>query len=62
MELKGFYESELLDEWLNEGEIDALEYINHHSEDLKEDFTAYCQEHDLPIDKDAAAEFIDSLL
>ena len=51
VKLEGFYSEDVLDGLLDEGKISHLEYIYHHSEELKNDFAKYCSEGDNPVEQ-----------
>ena len=42
--LEGFYNEDVLDELLEEGKITNLDYIYHHSEEMKSNYAEYCGE------------------
>lgn len=57
MELHGFYKEETLNELLQENKISRLEYIYHHSQEMKEDFEQFCKERELSQNNEAAQQF-----
>lgn len=61
-ELKGYYNQEVLDEMLHENRIGRLEYIYHHSEQMKEDYSQFCREGRLDQDEASAEKFFDARL
>lgn len=62
MELKGFYDEQVLDEMLGKGEINELEFIQHHSQEMIDDFKYYCQHRKIEEDNDAAIAYARFLL
>ena len=36
-----------------------LDYINHHSPEWQEEYTAFCKEKDLIVNEESAEEFVD---
>ena len=62
LELKGFYNEDVLQELLFKGEITQLEFIYHHSQEKIDDFKAYCQKCGLQKDEKAADAYTDWLL
>lgn len=61
-ELKGYYNQEVLDEILHDDRIGRLEYIYHHSDQMKEDFSRFCTENRLDQDDASAEKFFDARL
>ena len=45
-------------EKLESGEYSWLDYVNHFSEDWREEYREYCQEHGLPSGNASAMEFV----
>ena len=62
MELKGYYNEDVLSELLYKEEITHLEYIYHHSKERIDDFKEYCEENGFKEDEMAAENFFDELL
>jgi len=61
-ELQGFYNEDVLEELLYNGEITTLEYVYHHSQERKDDFKDYCQRRGLQETEDAAKAYLNYLL
>lgn len=61
-ELRDFYNEEDLDKMLYEGEITHLQYVQHHSQQMKDDFEEFCRKNDLEENEEAANKFKDHLL
>lgn len=57
-ELQGYFNEEVLQKLLYEGEIDHLTFVYHHSENKKNAFVHYCHEKGIPQDDTAAQQFI----
>lgn len=51
IKLEGFYNEDVLDELLEEGKISNLDYIYHHSEEMKAEYSKYCSEGDNPVEQ-----------
>lgn len=58
-ELQGFYNEDVLQELLFNGEINHLSFVFHHSEEKKADFLAYCQKEGLEPNDLAAQKFVE---
>ena len=56
--LEGFYNEDVLDELLEEGKITNLDYIYHHSEEMKSNFAEYFSEDELEKNEEAAGAFL----
>ena len=41
------------------GEYGWLDYVNHHSPEWQEEFTAFCKERDLTINEESAEQFVE---
>ena len=61
-ELNGFYNEDVLEELLYNGEITQLEAIYHHSQERIDDFKGYCQRRGLQEDEAAAEAYNDFIL
>ena len=61
-ELKGFYNEDVLEELLYNGEITRLEYIYHHSQERIDDFKMYCQKRELHENEAAAEAYSEFIL
>lgn len=59
--LEGFYNEEVLDELLEEGKITNLDYIYHHSEEMKSNYATYCSEDKLEQNEETAGAFLASI-
>lgn len=59
MELNGYYNEETLNKMLEEQEITHLEYIFHHSPEMKAEFEEFCKEKEYPQDEKAARAYFD---
>lgn len=57
--LKGFYNDDTLKEKLNKGEITTLNYVNHQSEQMQQDFINYCEEKGLQQNEKSAQSFLE---
>lgn len=57
VDLKGYYNKNVLDALLSDGTIGRMEYIFHHSEAMKYKYMEYCRKAGLPLDDDSAEEF-----
>lgn len=62
VELKGFYNEDVLEELLYNEEITRLEAVYHHSQERINDFKAYCQKRGLQEDEAAAEQYGDFIL
>lgn len=60
--LQGFYNEDVLEELLYNGEITRLEFIYHHSQERKDDFKSYCQKRGMQENEAAAEAFCKYLL
>ena len=56
--LEGFYNEDVLDELLEEGKITNLDYIYHHSEEMKSNYAEYCGEDKLEQNEETAGAFL----
>ena len=56
--LEGFYNEDVLDELLEEGKITNLDYIYHHSEEMKSNYAEYCSEDKLEQNEETAGAFL----
>lgn len=59
MELKGFYNENILGEMLAKGEITRLEYVYHHSEEMRDDYIGFCKEKGLEQNEQSAEDFME---
>lgn len=59
MELQGFYNEETLNELLDNKQISTMEYIYHHSPEMKEDFVDFCHDSALEINESAAQKYME---
>ena len=59
--LVGFYNEDVLDELLEEGKITNLDYIYHHSEEMKSDYAEYCGEDKLEQNEETAGAFLSTV-
>ena len=55
---KYFPEDELVEKFQS-GEYGWLDYVNHHSPEWQEEFTAFCKERDLTINEESAEQFVE---
>ncbi len=55
--LEGFYNEDVLEELLYNGEISRLEYINHHSQERIDDFKDYCKRRSIPETEESAEAY-----
>lgn len=62
MTLNGFYNEETLEQLLYEGKITRLEYIYHHSQEMKDEFSDFCRQNNLEENDESAEKFWDNLL
>ena len=60
--LQGFYNEEVLQELLYNGQITRLEYIYHHSQDRIDDFKYYCEKRGLQETEETAEAYNGYLL
>lgn len=51
-----YYPEEVLIEKMQSGEYGWLDYVNHFSAEWQEEYARYCEERDLVIGNDSAAE------
>lgn len=58
VELKGYYNENVLQELLDDNKISSLEYIYHHSEDKIDKFRGFCQCNNIPEDEHSAVLFL----
>ena len=56
--LEGFYNEDVLDKLLEEGKITNLDYICHHSEEMKSNYAEYCGEDKLEQNEETAGAFL----
>lgn len=61
-DLKGFYNEQILEQLLYNGEITRLEYIYHHSQERIDNFKMYCQKRSLQENETAAEAYNDFIL
>ena len=55
-----YYPEDVLVEKVQSGEYGWLDYINHHSPEWQEEYTAFCKEkEDLIVNEESAEEFVD---
>lgn len=62
IELKGYYNEQVLHGLLDEGKIGNLEYVTHLDEETKTRFYDYCARKALSIDEETAESFMKILL
>ena len=60
--LQGFYNEDVLEELLYNGEITWLEFIYHHSQEKIDAYKAYCQRRGLQETEETAEAYSDYLL
>ncbi len=60
--LKGFYNINVLQKMLYEGQITQLDYVMHHTEEDKKAFLDFCQERKIEVDNDAAQQFLEKTI
>ncbi len=60
--MEGYIDENILSEKLENHEINSLEYINHHSENMKKEFKEFCLKNNYPMNVISASEFLESLL
>ena len=53
-----YYPEEVLIEKMQSGEYGWLDYVNHFSAEWQEEYARYCEERNLVIGNDSAAEFV----
>ena len=53
-----YYPEEILVEKMQSGEYGWLDYINHFSAELQEEYAHYCEEKGLSVGEDSAAGFV----
>lgn len=58
MALHKYYTEEILVEKVQKGEMGWLEYINHNSFELQEEYADYCRQHGQSIDELSAEQFV----
>lgn len=54
-----YYPEDVLVEKVQSGEYGWLDYINPHSPEWQEEYTAFCKEKDLIVNEESAEEFVD---
>ena len=54
-----YYPEDVLVEKVQSGEYGWLDYINLHSPEWQEEYTAFCKEKDLIVNEESAEEFVD---
>ena len=54
-----YYPEDVLVVNVQSGEYGWLAYINHHSPEWQEEYTAFCKEKDLIVNEESAEEFVD---
>lgn len=54
-----YYQEDVLVEKVQSGEYGWLDYINQHSPEWQEEYTAFCKEKDLIVNEESAEEFVD---
>ncbi len=57
-EEKEFYPEEELIAKMERGEYGWLDYVNHHSEEWREEYIRYCQDNGIAVGDESAAEFV----
>mgnify|MGYP006872993830 CR=1 FL=1 len=60
--LQGFYNEDVLEELLYNGDISRLEFVYHHSQERRDDFKAYCHKRGIHETEDAAEAYCSYLL
>ena len=58
VKLEGFVSEDTLQELLYKGEIDHLDFVQHHSEEMTEDFGKFCARNGLEQNDQAAQQFV----
>lgn len=61
-QLKGFYNDDTLEKKLHKGDITTLDYVNHQSEKMQQDFVNYCHDKGLEQNEVNAQSFLDYTL
>ena len=56
--IKYYPEDELVQK-VQSGEYGWLDYINHHSPELQEEYTEFCNERNLVVNEESAEDFIE---
>lgn len=59
MILSGYYEEHELLSWYEQGDISALQYIEHHSPGMTDRFKKWCHQHASMEDEETAMDFLD---
>jgi len=59
MNLQGFYNEETLNELLDNKQISKMEYIYHHSPEMKEDFVDFCHDSGLEMNESSAQKYME---
>ena len=59
MELQGFINEGTLNELLDNEKISTLEYIWHHSQEMKDDFMEFCHARHFPVNEKMALKYMD---
>lgn len=54
-----YYPEDVLVEKFQSNEYGWLDYVNHHSPEWQEEFTAFCKERDLTINEESAEQFVE---
>lgn len=54
-----YYPEDVLVEKVQSREYGWLDYINNHSPEWQEEYTAFCKEKDLIVNEESAEEFVD---
>lgn len=57
MILSGYYEEHELLSWYEQGDISALQYIEHHSRGMSDRFKEWCHRHACTVDEEASQGF-----
>ena len=60
--LKGFYNINILQKMLYEGQITRLDYVMHHTEEDRQALLDFCQERKIEADDDAAGQYMKKVL
>lgn len=53
-----YYPEDELVQKLQDGEMDWLDFVNHHSQAWKEEYAAYCKSNNLLINDETAEKFV----
>lgn len=62
MKLKGYYSEEELAQLKQDGKITWLQYVEHHDEEMTEDFRFFCKENHIEKpDNDDAIAFLECI-